>query len=88
MEIEGVEDAAFVQPGTDSGAGRVGRLLAFAVAPGWDREALRAKLKTRLDPAFLPRRLVLVDALPRNATGKLLRQDLEQLLADHGGSSP
>jgi acyl-coenzyme A synthetase/AMP-(fatty) acid ligase len=88
MEIEGVEDAAFVQPGTDSGAGRVGRLLAFAVAPGWDREALRAELKTRLDPAFLPRRLVLVDALPRNATGKLLRQDLEQLLADHGGSSP
>ena len=85
MEIEGVQDAVFVQPGTDSGAGRVARLLAFAVAPGWDREALRARLQQRLDPAFVPRRLVLVDRLPRNATGKLLRQDLEQLIASHTG---
>jgi acyl-coenzyme A synthetase/AMP-(fatty) acid ligase len=83
MEIDGVRDAVFVQPGTDSGAGRVGRLLAFAVAPGWDRAALRRALQQRLDPAFVPRRLVLVDRLPRNATGKLLRADLEQLVADH-----
>ncbi|MDZ7713407.1 MAG: class I adenylate-forming enzyme family protein [Rhodovibrio sp.] len=85
MEIEGVEDAVFVQPGTDSGAGRVGRLLAFAVAPGWNREALRQALQQRLDPAFVPRRLVLVESLPRNATGKLLRQDLERLVTDHTG---
>jgi acyl-coenzyme A synthetase/AMP-(fatty) acid ligase len=85
MEIEGVEDAVFVQPGTDSGAGRVARLLAFAVAPSWDRAALRARLQQRLDPAFVPRRLVLVDRLPRNATGKLLRQDLDQLVASHTG---
>ena len=85
MEIDGVQDAVVVQPGTDSGAGRVGRLLAFAVAPGWDRDALRARLQQRLDPAFVPRRLILVERLPRNATGKLPRQELEQLIARHTG---
>jgi acyl-coenzyme A synthetase/AMP-(fatty) acid ligase len=32
---------------------------------------------------FLPRPLVLVDALPRNATGKLPRADLRALAKDH-----
>ncbi|MBK1669718.1 hypothetical protein CKO28_16890 [Rhodovibrio sodomensis] len=85
IEIAGVQDAVFVQPGTDSGAGRVGRLLAFAVAPGWDREALRTRLKQRLDPAFVPRRLILVDRLPRNATGKLQRHELDRLVERHTG---
>ncbi|MBK1699090.1 AMP-binding protein [Rhodovibrio salinarum] len=85
MEIDGVRDAAFVQPDADTGAGQIGRLIAFAVAPDWDREALRTALKQRLDPAFVPRRLILLDHLPRNATGKLLRQDLEALLDTHLG---
>jgi acyl-coenzyme A synthetase/AMP-(fatty) acid ligase len=32
-----------------------------------------------MDPVFLPRPLVFVDALPRNATGKLPREALQQL---------
>ena len=34
-------------------------------------------LRQRIDAAFLPRPLCLVDALPRNATGKLPRQALD-----------
>jgi acyl-coenzyme A synthetase/AMP-(fatty) acid ligase len=32
-----------------------------------------------MDPVFLPRPLVFVDALPRNATGKLPREALVRL---------
>ena len=33
-----------------------------------------AALRTRIDPVFLPRPLRLLDALPRNAVGKLTRE--------------
>lgn len=73
LEIAGVRDAAFWQPpGRDpSDRGPERRLVAFAVAPGLDRDALLASLRGRIDPVFMPRPLVLVDALPRNAVGKL-----------------
>ena len=38
-----------------------------------------AGLRRRVDPVFLPRRVVRVDALPRNPTGKLLKR----VLRDH-----
>jgi 2-aminobenzoate-CoA ligase len=41
-------------------------------APG-DPEALRAFLKAELAPYKCPREVVLLDALPRTATGKLQR---------------
>ena len=44
------------------------------------REVL-AQLRTRIDPVFLPRPLVLVEAMPRNATGKLVRSDVLTVLA-------
>ena len=34
-------------------------------------------LRTRIDPVFLPRPLLLVEELPRNATGKLPQQALQ-----------
>jgi 3-hydroxymyristoyl/3-hydroxydecanoyl-(acyl carrier protein) dehydratase len=61
----------------DSGD-RVTRLAALVVAPTLSPERLLAALRERIDPAFLPRPLHLVARLPRNATGKLPR---EQLLA-------
>ncbi|MFP5467098.1 MAG: AMP-binding protein [Gammaproteobacteria bacterium] len=76
--IEGVRDGAFFLPREDE-EGRVGRLMAFAVAPGRDRQGLLAALRQRIDPIFMPRPLVLVDALPRNSTGKLTRLELERL---------
>lgn len=77
--IPGVLDAAFWVPEEDSGA--VTRLAAFAVAPGLSAPELLERLRACIDPAFLPRPLLLVDALPRNATGKLPRAALEALRA-------
>jgi acyl-coenzyme A synthetase/AMP-(fatty) acid ligase len=75
--IEGVLDGAFVVP-EERGEG-VARLAAFVVAPGHTSESLMSALRQRVDPAFLPRPLRIVDALPRNATGKLPRQAVAAL---------
>ena len=78
--IPGVQDGAFFLPDEEEAA-RAGRLVAFAVAPGCERAALLAELRTRVDPIFMPRPLVLVDAIARNATGKIARSTLEALHA-------
>jgi acyl-coenzyme A synthetase/AMP-(fatty) acid ligase len=73
--IEGVQDGVFYQR---DGAERLGALV---VAPGRSARALRAALRQHIDPAFLPRPLHLVAALPRNENGKLTRQALLELIA-------
>lgn len=84
--IPGVLDGAFFMPDdTDSDA--VVRLMAFVVAPGMTAAALHAALKERIDSTFLPRPLVMLDALPRNATGKLPREVLQALARAHQGQS-
>jgi len=80
--VPGVRDGTFVVPRGDESA--VARLAAFVVAPGLTSEAILAALRQRIDPAFLPRPLCLVDALPRNETGKLTRARLDALLAKAG----
>jgi acyl-coenzyme A synthetase/AMP-(fatty) acid ligase len=78
--LPGVQDAAFFLPDDTGGdAAAVTRLVAFAVAPGLGVAELMAALRERVDPIFLPRPLVLLPALPRNATGKLTREALGQL---------
>ncbi len=74
--IPGVQDGAFWLPPHDDATGTVVRLIAFVVAPGLTPRALHDSvtkaLRERVDAAFLPRRIVQVDALPREATtGKL-----------------
>ena len=69
-EIEGVMDGAFLAPVDDAG-GPVNRMIAFVVAPGRSADEIRLALRGLLDNAFLPRRVIFVDALPRNAAGKL-----------------
>lgn len=76
--IDGVRDAAFYLPETTS-ADVITRLCAFAVAPGLDAKSLLQALRQRIDPVFLPRPLVLLDALPRNSTGKLPHEQLQAL---------
>lgn len=68
--IDGVLDGAFLPPGDDAD-GPVRRTAAVVVAPGLSAEDIRRALRDRLDSAFLPRRIAFVDALPRNAAGKL-----------------
>lgn len=76
--IPGVVDGAFFMPDEVMPDG-VTRLTAFVVAPGLGAAGLMAALRERVDSVFLPRPLVFVDALPRNATGKLPREALQQL---------
>jgi acyl-coenzyme A synthetase/AMP-(fatty) acid ligase len=77
VRIEGVVDGAFYRPED----GRSERLTAFVVAPGLRPPAILKALRTRIDPVFLPRPLHVVEALPRNSTGKLPREQLEAFAA-------
>ena len=76
--LPGVEDAAFLVPDELE---RGGRLIAFAVAPSRCADELLTELRRQIDPAFLPRRVLQVDRLPRNEVGKVPRQALLALLA-------
>ncbi len=78
LAVPGVADGVVFQAdgaGEDGEAG-VRRIVALAVAPGLDEATLLAALREAVDPVFLPRPLRLVDALPRNETGKLPREAL------------
>lgn len=80
--LPGVIDGAFFMPDDDHESRS--RLAAAVVAPTLDAERLLAALREHLDPVFLPRPLLFVDALPRNATGKLPRAALQALFAQTG----
>jgi len=75
------------EDGTSSLAG-VTRLAALVVAPTLDRGVIVQRLRERIDPVFLPRPLLLVDALPRNETGKLPQQTLRALVAQAAARTP
>ncbi len=77
--IPGVRDGAFMLPKREDSDGSVTRLVAFAVAPGFEPGAILAALRQRVDPAFLPRPLYIVDALPRDAVGKLSHEAAQRL---------
>lgn len=80
--IPGVQDGVFVLPPDDAGEMEsVRRLVALVVAPTLTPAALMHALRERIDPIFLPRPLLFVDALPRNTTGKLPNQLAQALLA-------
>jgi acyl-coenzyme A synthetase/AMP-(fatty) acid ligase len=81
--IPGVLDGAFFlrERAPDTGIG-ITRLGALVVAPSLDEKAITARLRERLDPAFLPRPLLLVPEIRRNATGKLPLHVLQSLVPD------
>ncbi len=78
--LPGVVDGAFYMPDE---TGHVTRLAAAVVAPDTNSSTLLAALREHLDPVFLPRPLLFVDALPRNSTGKLPRSALQALFQAH-----
>lgn len=81
LAIPGVIDGTFFWPDLKpSSVTEVTRLAAAVVAPELSAATLIERLRERIDPAFLPRPLLLVDELPRNATGKLPRRALELLI--------
>src|SRR5690606_2250739 len=83
LAIPGVEDGVVLQLDEADALG-VSRIAAVAVAPDLDEGRILDALRRAVDPVFLPRRLRLVPALPRNETGKLPRAAQLQLLARPG----
>ena len=77
-EIPGVIDGVFHMPAESEG--RVTRLMAFVVAPDKSAQEIMAQLRRVLDPAFLPRPLLLVETLQRSETGKLPQAQLAKLV--------
>lgn len=78
LRIDGVKDGIFVMPEADSGDAT--RPFVIVSAPGLAPKAILDELRRRIDPAFVPRRVIMTEALPRNAVGKLPRGRLAELL--------
>ncbi len=72
--IDGIEDAVFLQL-------RQERLAALVVTELSTAEILR-ELKQSIDAVFLPRPLHHVQRLPRNELGKIVKNQLQQLLKE------
>jgi acyl-coenzyme A synthetase/AMP-(fatty) acid ligase len=85
--VPGVVDGTFFIPNEDTPDG-VTRLIAIVVAPGMNATTLTLALRARIDPAFLPRRLLFVADLPRNTAGKLPADALRTLIAEQSQRQP
>lgn len=80
--IDGVRDGVFCLPEARRQRDNA-RLVAFVVAPDRTVAQLQAALRAHLDPVFLPRPLVRIDALPRDANGKVAKATLDALVQAH-----
>jgi acyl-coenzyme A synthetase/AMP-(fatty) acid ligase len=78
--LRGVTDQAVFMPVE----GETARPAALVIAPGRTADDLRRELGAVIDAVFVPRPLRVVEALPRNALGKLQREKLLELLAQSG----
>lgn len=77
-EVEGVVDGVF-HATEQNQEETVARLVAFVVAPGLSALDIRDRLRDKIDAAFMPRPLYVVDALPRTGVGKITRVALTEL---------
>ncbi len=75
MAVPGVEDAMAFQP-DGAAPGVANRVAAVVVSRGVGAREISARLSEGLDAAFLPRPLVLVERIPRDAVGKVSREKL------------
>ncbi|MEJ8822870.1 AMP-binding protein [Variovorax humicola] len=74
--VPGVLDGAFWLP--DDVTDGVVRPIAFVVAPDLDAHDIIAALRQRLEPVFVPRRVVHVASLPHEGTGKLTARAMRE----------
>jgi len=85
--IPGVQAGAFVPNADPTDA--FGRPTAVVVAPSLDRDDILKGLQGRIDPLFLPRRIIMAPELPLDRTGQPCRDALTALVAgqtDHPAS--
>ena len=82
-DLPGLEEAAaFGVPDAEWGEA----VCVVAVGKTLTPEAVRAHLEPRLDRRKLPKKILLADALPRSATGKVLRAELKKLILANQGA--
>ncbi|WP_374591555.1 AMP-binding protein [Aquabacterium sp.] len=85
--LPGVVDGVFcVPPGSTHHD--VARLAAFVVAPGLTPPDIAAGLRAHVDPVFLPRPIIMLPALPRDANAKLPAAALDALMTQHLAAKP
>ena len=77
LSINEIQDGVFFVP--DENINSTTRLIAFVVATNISESEIREKLSAMIDPAFLPRPLLLIDNLPRTKSSKLPRKRLIEL---------
>lgn len=71
LSVKGVVDGVMFLPHGESE-----RVAAMVVAPGLQAKEILTGLKSEVESIFLPRPLLMVDDLPRQATGKLANRDI------------
>ena len=84
MAVAGVQDAVAFQP-DGAAAGVANRVAAVVVSRGVSAKEIAAQLSAGLDAVFLPRPLVLVEQIPRDAVGKVSRAKLLELTRGQPG---
>jgi acyl-coenzyme A synthetase/AMP-(fatty) acid ligase len=83
-EIAGVDDGVIFAPA--GGSTRRDRLAALVVAPDLQTSDILSALKDKVEPVFLPRPIIKVAELPRQETGKLATQAVQELFAEIQGA--
>jgi long-chain acyl-CoA synthetase len=84
-KVAGVADVAAVGLPTESGGEEVVAAVVLEAGAGLDAEAVREASREFLTGYKVPRRVVVVDELPRSLIGKVLhRQVRESLLSQEG----
>jgi acyl-coenzyme A synthetase/AMP-(fatty) acid ligase len=73
----GLEDAAVFSVTNELGVEEIWSLI--VVRSQLDERKLRAHCESKLPPNFIPVRLITIDALPKNAMGKLERRELPSI---------
>ena len=86
-QFPGVRECAVVGEPDERRGERPVAFVALDEGRTFDEKALLAFLKERLADFKLPRRAIVMPSLPRNATGKLLKTRLRELLRETASSS-
>src|SRR5690606_37983964 len=79
--FSGIKEAAVVGEPDERRGERPVAFVAVEEGAEFDEKALLQHLRDRLADYKLPRRAILVPALPRNATGKVLKTRLREMLS-------
>jgi acyl-CoA synthetase (AMP-forming)/AMP-acid ligase II len=77
MRLDGVVDVAVIGI-ADERMGEVGKAFVVRRDDGPDADAVVAFAKERLANFKVPREIAFVDALPRNLSGKVLKNELRE----------